>query len=487
MNPRRVTPAAVIAWTGLVVIVAAMAVLQHVGGKIGAPNHDDEFTVHTPDVSRQMPDGDESTTGSARQPSQGQIIKPPRPILIFLSRYAVGLNRLSSVASPHPTVPQQLIDQLEDAAISSVDQLYVAIVEAELIGKDVAVRRIEAVLESLPPAAVYTRTSGNGLLDLYRDKPEPARSASGDYLVKFHGWFGQLALSHGLSADHPDRIAAMMPAYRTIAALLLAVFIVAGAGVVGLVLLIVGLIMFANGKLRAGFATTATDASVWAGSRTALLEVFVLFLIVLVAMSTFAGVLNMITGIDLAWLLLWLVPLALFWARVRGMSMPEIRTAVGLHRGAGFVREACAGVAGLLAGLPLVAVGIGLTLLLTLVFKTETPSHPIADEMVTGSLWRVAQLYILGCVWAPLVEEAFFRGALYAHLRQRWRPIIAAGIVAFIFALVHPQGVAGVPALMSLAMVFALIREWRSSIIAPAVAHACNNAFVITLIVLIMR
>lgn len=487
MEPRRITPAAVITWIILVLIIAAMTALQHVGGKVGAPNHDDEFTIQPPDVSRQMPESNEDTTASARQPSRGQLIKPPRPMLVFLSRYAVGLNRLSSIASPHPTVPQQLIDQLEDAAISTVDQLYVAIVEAELIGKDVAVKRIEAVLESLPPAAAHTRTSGNSLLDLYRDTPEPVRSASGDYLVRFHGWFGQLALSHGLPPDHPDRITAMTPAYRTVAALLLAIFIVAGAGVAGLVLMIIGLIMFASGRLQLRFPAALADANASPGSRTALLEAFVLFLIALVAVSTFTGVLNMITGIELTWLLLWLVPLALLWARVRGMSMSEIRAAVGLHRGAGIVREVCAGVAGLLAGLPLVAVGIGLTLLLTLVLKTETPSHPIADEMVTGSVWRVAQLYMLGCVWAPLVEETFFRGALYAHLRQRWRPIIAAGIVAFIFALIHPQGIAGVPALMSLAVVFALIREWRGSIIAPAVAHACNNAFVITLIVLIMR
>jgi len=66
------------------------------------------------------------------------------------------------------------------------------------------------------------------------------------------------------------------------------------------------------------------------------------------------------------------------------------------------------------------------------------------------------------------------------------RPILAALVVAFVFAVIHPQGLLAVPALMSLAVVFALIREWRGSLIGSVVAHAINNGFVFTLLIFAM-
>ncbi len=41
-------------------------------------------------------------------------------------------------------------------------------------------------------------------------------------------------------------------------------------------------------------------------------------------------------------------------------------------------------------------------------------------------------------------------------------------------------GVEAVPALMSLAIVFAFIREWRGSIVASATAHALHNGTLVT-------
>ena len=60
-------------------------------------------------------------------------------------------------------------------------------------------------------------------------------------------------------------------------------------------------------------------------------------------------------------------------------------------------------------------------------------------------------------------------------------------ISAFIFAVIHPQGLTAVPAIMALGATFALIREWRGSIIASATAHALNNSLMISLLVLMLR
>ena len=56
--------------------------------------------------------------------------------------------------------------------------------------------------------------------------------------------------------------------------------------------------------------------------------------------------------------------------------------------------------------------------------------------------------------------------------------LISAVVNSFLFAVVHPQGLGGVPALMGLAMGFSLGREWRGSLIPSMVAHAINNGLV---------
>ncbi len=60
-------------------------------------------------------------------------------------------------------------------------------------------------------------------------------------------------------------------------------------------------------------------------------------------------------------------------------------------------------------------------------------------------------------------------------MRRRLPVIPAALIVGFIFAIIHPQGFAGVPVLAALGFNFCLLREWRGSIIAPMFAHAMHN------------
>ncbi|MFO0926344.1 MAG: CPBP family intramembrane glutamic endopeptidase [Gemmataceae bacterium] len=121
-----------------------------------------------------------------------------------------------------------------------------------------------------------------------------------------------------------------------------------------------------------------------------------------------------------------------------------------------------------------------------------TPTHPIVGVALTAD-WRVwLQVFVVAAIVAPVVEETFFRGALYRHLRDataglpRWQSVtVAVAASGFVFAVIHPQGWLGVPVLMALAAAFALARDWRGSVVAPILAHAINNGATTFLLLLL--
>jgi membrane protease YdiL (CAAX protease family) len=91
----------------------------------------------------------------------------------------------------------------------------------------------------------------------------------------------------------------------------------------------------------------------------------------------------------------------------------------------------------------------------------------------------------LAVIWAPVSEELMFRGLLFPGLSAWLRWVIGILTSAFIFAVIHPQGWAGVPAIMALAAGFSLLRMWRQSLIAPMTAHALNNGLVCLMVLLL--
>ena len=77
-----------------------------------------------------------------------------------------------------------------------------------------------------------------------------------------------------------------------------------------------------------------------------------------------------------------------------------------------------------------------------------------------------------------------FRGLMLPGLSRflRWVPGVALN--AFIFAVIHPQGWAGVPAIMAIATTMCSLRAFRGTLIAPMTAHALNNGLVSLFLVL---
>ena len=181
-----------------------------------------------------------------------------------------------------------------------------------------------------------------------------------------------------------------------------------------------------------------------------------------------------------AWLLTPLVVFAVCWPALNGRPWAEVRLALGWHAGGGWAKEVLCGFAGYLAFLPIMALGLLLTSYLAQ-FSDRVPGHPLLNE-ITGDPRKLLGVFALACIFAPIVEETLFRGAFFHHLRGRWPWWVSAPIVSVIFAIIHPQGLLGLPILILIALMLAALREWRGSLIASATAHAINNGVALTLV-----
>jgi len=151
-----------------------------------------------------------------------------------------------------------------------------------------------------------------------------------------------------------------------------------------------------------------------------------------------------------------------------------------------------------LAFLPLLILMMYLTVVLTGLVHSDGaaenpfappggPSHPI-QEQFDGQIGTVLALFLLAAVTAPLVEETVFRGLSYRYLRDVTHRqsiyvsvLVATLVNGFIFASIHPQGLLGIPALMTLAASMSIAREWSGGLVAPMAIHALNNGALVLL------
>ena len=159
-----------------------------------------------------------------------------------------------------------------------------------------------------------------------------------------------------------------------------------------------------------------------------------------------------------------LVVAAAVWCGLRGFALPVFgpRPALGL-------------LLGLFTAATTVALSLAAYRLVPLLRRLADELAPsLVDGAGRGGLVLVA-------IFSGVGEETFFRGAFYHYLRRGMGVVVTVVLTAFFFAAVHPQGIVGIPAIASIGMVLALIREWRGSILASMTAHACNNLVVLTI------
>jgi membrane protease YdiL (CAAX protease family) len=357
--------------------------------------------------------------------------------------------------------------------------------------------RMQAELASAGMEMTETQAKTQEMLDILSEGG--VLSEDHPSLVNTLGWFGTF-----VQADETERREIESSAASKIMIVTIVVGIVGIAAVLGLIFLIIQLVKAFDGKLKSGLIQPLEHHGVYA-------EVFALWLLSFVVLTTLAGFLAKQVASGSASMSMFFVLIAflsslvvLFWARIRGISFKQIREDIGWTTGKGVTREICTGISGYAMTLPILGIGLLITLFLFFLQQlvtggaesapfqgTSGGSHPIIIDIANG-VWSTKILVVfLAAVAAPVVEETMFRGVLYRQLRsssckfpKAISILCSVMLVSFLFAAIHPQGWIAIPALMGIAVGMNLMREWRGTLIPSMVVHGVSNGIVVSMMVL---
>lgn len=142
-------------------------------------------------------------------------------------------------------------------------------------------------------------------------------------------------------------------------------------------------------------------------------------------------------------------------------------------------------LAAFLANIPVLT----LLMLISAVLMRFLPggAHPIAEDLMNNPKpAEIAKMLFLASVVAPIWEEIVFRGMLLpAFTKAFGTPLYGALLTSFIFASIHPQGAAGVPMLMGIALMLSAVSYQTKSLVSNIILHALHNgtALVVALVV----
>lgn len=377
---------------------------------------------------------------------------------------------------------EPILRHIEKLALSRTDRLRFAIIAGDVHGAAYAKELLDKLatelggsgelaadaewLRKLYAGSIENPAAGQQLV------PEDARQS----LVDRHGWFGRVALTYGAGNANPARVQALggfetVAAYQGILNLLQGLCVLAG-----LVMLVVGLVYLGQGKLTGSFDAPAVGGAVY-------LETFVIFLAAFMAMLLLqipfrgASESGAVAGLVISEMLQWSLLASIAWPLVRGVSWEALKLDLGLHTGEGFFKEVGCGVLGFLCDW-------GLVLILGWAMAPFAEDHAAGDpegfpmfEHPLGNSWAVVWIGAIGAVvWAPIYEELVMRGCLYRYLHGKIRWVGAAFVSAAIFGAIHPYDITGLIGVAMGGLIFALLREWRGSLIAPITAHFLWNA-----------
>jgi membrane protease YdiL (CAAX protease family) len=412
-------------------------------------------------------------------------------------RILVGMNELRKRAK----LP--LDDKLPEQEMKSAGRrLRFAIVAGEMSGPAKALELLDAA--QFPPDTRPDEHYLRGILErLYRDYNKGdfthanISTADENFIKAKLGWLGELALYPQGSPKQAERDALLEQAFRTVVVAMTLFFGLLFAGFLGLISLFLLVTQLGRGRLNSKLEPPLVNGNLY-------VETFALWLVGFIIFSLLAGAFSVLVplpsylGILVVGSPLILALIALAWPVARNVPWAQVRQEIGLTTGAGVLTEVLAGIRCYFTALPLVAVGLVLTLLLMRLQGQLTgtqptpPSHPVVEMLSHPSPADLVCLLFLLSVVAPLSEETAFRGILYRHLREAsWGMRTAASIVlsatisSFIFAAIHPQGPFGIPLLMALACAFCGARELRGSLIPSMVAHGMNNGLVLLAVVFV--
>lgn len=454
----RFTGRGILVWLLLLVLVAGVVTMQ--GMRSGAPK-----------------------PGSLPEPS-----KVSSPLLKMLGRLAIGMEQYASgSASTRQTIEREqrkLLMQMDDGAAGIIERLRIVPLAGWFVGTDEALARLDALdleLSQLSPAEPALEQDAATLRTLLTTGSDALGAPERDELLARHGWFAEVALALDSPENDPRRLEFQRQGLAAVMTLVGAGVVVVAAMLTGFVLLIVLLVKIDSPWMRRRYLL---DRHFAGPLLTPYAETVAVFLAGFVLIQLIGHLVLRLTKVDVGYVLTWSLLGVAFWPLARGVTREQLFRALGWHRGQGVMKEVLCGVVGYLAGLPLVGLSFVLSFILIAIFQSK-PTHPVMDELANPTLWKVLMMYSLASLWAPIVEETIFRGAFHHHLRGRLPAVLAAMTSGLVFAIIHPQGITLVPPLMMLGVVFALIREWRGSLIGSMVAHAMHNGFLVTMMVLV--
>ncbi len=387
----------------------------------------------------------------------------------------------------------QFVGQIETTVVTPVDNFRAAIAAAEIDGLTAAERKLDALAastggtdEPFPGFAADRAT----LSRIYAGEAEQLTPDERAAFIERHGYFAELALSYGKPITDPlrERVAGSGGRIITVLVIFSLVFLSALLG--GITCFIVACLKLGSGAWRPAFMAPQPGGSVF-------IELVALlaggFLLMKLAAGLYATVIKdpetLVTAVLLTQ---WSLVAVCFYPLLRGVSFTEFRRRIGWTSGKGVMREIGAGIFGYLAFFPVFLLGVIVAFLMLTLWSFITsgsadappPSNPIADLISGTSGFTLLLLFSLATIWAPLVEETVFRGALFRHLRTRLGMISAGVISAICFGVMHGYPFILLLPVTMLGFGFAMMREWRGSLIAPMVAHFLHNATIMTFAIL---
>lgn len=398
---------------------------------------------------------------SSHKAGSGTEIRPNR-MLELMARYTVGVEQLMKTTGQSDAQLMQAVQQ-DMAKFSRTDEdtLRMMILKGWLVDAWPAESELDAV------ASKNAGLQGDvGTLRQLKERKGEVPEEAWKKLQRRHGWIAGMARAQATNEKARQVVAqqGVGTAMVMIGLSMLGMFAAAG----GLAVMILGLVRLRRGQLRLTLAMRSR------GEGGVLLEGFAIFLSLFLLLPWLLRQMGVtVPGWAAYGPALLALIIGMVWPLLRGLQRAPWREALGFHRGQGWWREMGVGVLGWLGSLPLLVLGM-IAASWIMKFTKEVPTHPIVD-VLAGDGWAKFGAVLLAVVWAPISEEIMFRGLLFPGLSAwlRWLPGAVLG--AFVFAAIHPQGWAGVPAIMALACSFSFLRMWRQSLIAPMTAHALNN------------
>jgi len=384
------------------------------------------------------------------------------------------------------------IPRIEEQAKSPVDRLRVAMVAGELAGPEAALKRM-ADLEresDLPERVAADIAAVRRVLEAERPAELPADLREG--LIARHGWFAKLALSRGLDDAAAERAPLVEGGLRvgTIVALLVLILLtVVLAGVGSLATLV---ILLATGRITRRFVPPLPGGSAFLEVLPVFAGGFLIIKLVMPLLIVAPDGTVPEWGLKAQLVVQWLLVPACLWPLVRGSTWGDFRHRIGWHRGEGWLKEIALGLFGYFAMLP--ALGVVFLVTVRLVNAVKGPGtdgeppveNPIIEIMAHAGTLEMVMFFLLATCWAPFVEETVFRGGFFGHLRARLSLLGAAGVSAVAFGVMHGYEYLMLGPVILLGFTFAMIREWRGTIVGCMAAHFGHNAATLTLLTLLL-